>query len=224
MTSTMGPRDATSPRGSYEDGESGNRRMFDKRTLRRMYRTHFNAAIHTFRDAKAHHTLQHALPPSGTAVFLRKRPLFEREAEDFDIVTSLAKGGHGDTGSMYPPMRLSCWVCTTRRPITATVLHDCKLKADLKTPYIVHRTFPLPCFSEAMTNDDVCTGINLPRVRTSKSAIHVVIMYTPITTLVAFQQLLQRAVDGEHITCCMFGQTGSGKSHTMAGTCCVCMW
>lgn len=47
---------------------------------------------------------------------------------------------------------------------TGTVLHDCKLKADLKTPYIVHRTFPLPCFNETMSNDDVCAGINLPRV------------------------------------------------------------
>lgn len=107
----MGPRDAISPRGGHDDGESGNRRMFDKRTLRRMYRAHFDAAIHTFREAKSQHAAQHQLPPSGTAVFLRKRPLFEREAEDFDVITALTKGG----GHVHIPLisghytLLWCW-------------------------------------------------------------------------------------------------------------------
>lgn len=91
---TMGPRDteSTTPRGGHDDGDNtGTRRMFDKRTLRRMYRAHFDVAIQTYRSGEQHAKVQ-VLPPSGTAVYLRKRPLFDKEAEDFDVITALARG------------------------------------------------------------------------------------------------------------------------------------
>ncbi len=85
----MGPRDIEST--THDDGDTGTRRMFDKRTLRRMYRAHFDVAIQTYRSGEQHRAVQ-VLPPSGTAVYLRKRPLFEKEAEDFDVITALPQG------------------------------------------------------------------------------------------------------------------------------------
>jgi hypothetical protein len=89
----MAPRENELTTRGGDDDESGTRRMFDKRTLRKMYKQHFDTAIEAYREdpVRVNRALQ-SLPPSGTAVFVRKRPLFSNETEDFDCVTCIAKG------------------------------------------------------------------------------------------------------------------------------------
>ena len=92
------------------DDEPGTRRMFDKRTLRKMYSSVFCESIQQFQEqqvAGVRSVAVPALPPGGTAVYLRKRQLFPKEVEEseYDIITPLPKGGC-DVGGGAPE---DCW-------------------------------------------------------------------------------------------------------------------
>lgn len=140
------------------------RQNFDKRTLRRMYKESFASGIAGL-QAQAYPRM-HADVPS-TYVYARKRPMFPEEMaqQDFDVV-------HTQVGGV--------------------VVHDCRMKASLKSGYMSLYSYPLQTFGDGATNEDVYKGIEL-------------------------QQMLDFAEIGGMATCCMFGQTGSGKSYTMAG-------
>mmetsp|Transcript_173137 Transcript_173137/g.555180 ORF Transcript_173137/g.555180 Transcript_173137/m.555180 type:complete len:1387 (-) Transcript_173137:544-4704(-) len=105
--------------------EEGGRQMFDKNTLRTNHRDMFMTALATYQLRRSKSaSLGEAEEPSanfagsGLRVYLRKRPLFEKEAQqrgDYDIATILPPGG--------------------------AIIHNCLFQADLKTPYIQHHKF-----------------------------------------------------------------------------------
>eukprot|EP00405_Crypthecodinium_cohnii_P045007 CAMPEP_0206582790 /NCGR_PEP_ID=MMETSP0325_2-20121206/34705_1 /ASSEMBLY_ACC=CAM_ASM_000347 /TAXON_ID=2866 /ORGANISM="Crypthecodinium cohnii, Strain Seligo" /LENGTH=1080 /DNA_ID=CAMNT_0054089561 /DNA_START=164 /DNA_END=3406 /DNA_ORIENTATION=- len=107
--------------------EAGGRQMFDKNTLRTVNRDMFMSALVTYhaRRLKAGASkgeMQQRKPAnedgSGLRVYLRKRPLFDKEIQqrgDYDIATILQPGG--------------------------AIIHNCLFQADLKTPFIQHCKF-----------------------------------------------------------------------------------
>ncbi|KIZ05126.1 kinesin-13 [Monoraphidium neglectum] len=153
----------------------GSRVVFDKRTLRKKHGAAFAAAI---RDHYAAGTFLDEVAqglggdPSPTAndepvqVFARKRPIFQDEADagEFDVA---AASPHG------------------------LLVHACRMRADLRTPFLATYYSPLFAFDEAASNAQVVERIGLG-------------------------QLLEAAAAGGDSALCCFGQTGSGKSYTMA--------
>lgn len=132
--------------------------MFDKNTLRMVHRDLFTDAVRRYRGelecrsdvvpSTARHTHRPYTPP--VQVFLRKRPIFEKEERqhnDFDVVT------------VYKGSPLS----------TQLVLHDCLFGADLKTPYIKHLHFEFDhVFSEDAENLTVYKAAASDLVRYSR--------------------------------------------------------
>jgi len=136
--------------------EEGGRQMFDKNTLRTNHRDLFMAAIADWRQEN----LNDACDDSGAEishngggavrVYLRKRPLFEKEEKqrnDYDVV------------SIIPASP-----CPSK-----VVLHNCLFQADLKTPYLHHLTFDFDrAFSEHATNEEVYDSIAAELVESSR--------------------------------------------------------
>lgn len=113
--------------------------MFDKNELRSMHKEMFEAAILKTRTELL--ATEKDEEPEGTRgavqVFLRKRPLFEKEQEirgEYDALTVIPR-------KPYPK---------------EVVLHNCQFQADLKTPFITHVHFGFDCvFPEDLSNDAV---------------------------------------------------------------------
>jgi len=127
----------------------GSRTVFDKRTLRRKYGAAFAAAIRdaqrsgSFLDEVAEQMHGDPAPVAGTEpvqVFARKRPLFHEEAEagEFDVVTASPHG---------------------------CLVYACRMRADLRSPYLATHYSPLFAFDESATNAAVIRRIRLDQVR-----------------------------------------------------------
>ncbi|CAD7936675.1 unnamed protein product [Amoebophrya sp. A120] len=125
------------PGGANDDDERSFRQMFDKNTLRTEKGGKlFQAVIDKVRQGGLPEIApppQDSLPPfKGSAsvkVFVRKRPMFEKDirSQDFDTVT--VHPGHVD-------------------------VHNCLYHADLKTQFVQHNSFHLDmCFDENATNE-----------------------------------------------------------------------
>ncbi|GBF99369.1 hypothetical protein Rsub_12173 [Raphidocelis subcapitata] len=153
----------------------GTRIVYDKRTLRRKYAGVFVSAIAeysargSFLDEVADTLGGDPAPSAGdepVQVFARKRPLFREEAErgEFDVVTASPHG---------------------------VLVHACRMRPDLRSPYLATHYSPLYAFDELSSNAEVVDCIRLDK-------------------------LLAAAAAGGDTALCCFGQTGSGKSFTMA--------
>lgn len=139
-----------------DEDEKCGRQMFDKNTLRTRERDLFRPAIHQYRLDKCTDDwvggevpFEELAASSMVRVFVRKRPLFEKEEKkngDYDVATILP--GH---------------------PVpTQVVLHNCLFQADLKTPYIQHLTFEFDhVWDQFAENDDVYWNAAAPLVRSS---------------------------------------------------------
>merc|ERR1712137_69770 len=132
--------------GNLEAVEQGGRQMFDKNTLRARHQELFVSAIQNHRrqilqlDDQCSHDISQAenstVPHVNVIrVYVRKRPLFEKESQDdFDVVT------------VWPGKPVS----------TELVLHNCLFQADLKTPFIQHLGFEYDhVFPQSADNSDV---------------------------------------------------------------------
>ena len=121
------------------------RQMIDRDTLRLENRAMFERAITYWRTQHqlTHHTETHA--HDRTCVYVRKRPLFDREREgrEFDVVTVTSP--------------------------TTIVTHNCLFQADLKTPYITHCQFGFSgCFGESASSEQVFSRTSLRIVEHAK--------------------------------------------------------
>ncbi|CAD7959783.1 unnamed protein product [Amoebophrya sp. A25] len=123
--------------GGNDRDEKSFRQMFDKNTLRiEKGGKLFQAVIEKVRAGALPELAPptDSLPPyksNSVKVFVRKRPMFEKDLrkEDFDTVT--VHPGHVN-------------------------IHNCLYQADLKTQFVQHNSFHLDnCFGEHATNDDV---------------------------------------------------------------------
>jgi len=116
------------------DNDPVTRQMVDRDTLRLENREMFVKAINFWRRSRHHKDSQtiSANNNHSTSVYIRKRPLFDREAaaREYDTVT----------------------VPDAKNIIT----HNCLFQADLKTPYLTHLRFKFSqCFDEQSSNEDV---------------------------------------------------------------------
>lgn len=133
-------RPSATPRPSGPENEPSDasdpvtRQMIDRDTLRLENRDMFVRAISYWRSKNVN-SLQdiHSGPSkSSVAVYVRKRPLFDREAvaKEYDVLTVVDH--------------------------STIVTHNCLFQADLKTPYVVHSKFRFnKCFDENTQNIDV---------------------------------------------------------------------
>lgn len=146
-------RSLTVQRSGAQGGEveQGGRQMFDKNTLRFQHRKLFVAALERYRkrmaldrngaesvdtDAPDLALCTLRLTPGAIHVFLRKRPLFPKEAAN----------GEYDITSLPPGSPLA----------TQVVLHNCLFQADLKTPFMQHMWFDFDhVFGEDVGNFEV---------------------------------------------------------------------
>lgn len=120
------------------------RQMIDRDTLRLENRALFIKAIHYWRSK--HPGWEEASNSSSrVSVYVRKRPLFDKEA--------MAK--EFDTVSVTGP--------------NAIVTHNCLFQADLKTPYLSHSKFVFnKCFDENASNQFVFQVSAKPLVELAK--------------------------------------------------------
>jgi kinesin family protein 2/24 len=97
--------------------------MFDKNTLRVNGREVFVPAISHWKQQNCAHITgaqEDEIQQSAVQVYVRKRPMFEKEYNaDYDV----------------------CTVLPGRPVSTQMVMHNCLYQADLKTPFINHLTF-----------------------------------------------------------------------------------
>eukprot|EP00195_Chlamydomonas_chlamydogama_P015896 CAMPEP_0202911688 /NCGR_PEP_ID=MMETSP1392-20130828/55658_1 /ASSEMBLY_ACC=CAM_ASM_000868 /TAXON_ID=225041 /ORGANISM="Chlamydomonas chlamydogama, Strain SAG 11-48b" /LENGTH=340 /DNA_ID=CAMNT_0049602299 /DNA_START=141 /DNA_END=1159 /DNA_ORIENTATION=+ len=108
------------------------RRVFDKRTLRKMYRQSFIAGIEKCRQLHASKKGDRFQQPGNSvAVYARLRPLFQHEADagEFAVVDVTATGPQ---------------------------VYSCQMKPDLKHGFIATYNFPVFAFSDRTTTDEVC--------------------------------------------------------------------
>jgi kinesin family protein 2/24 len=109
--------------------------MYDKRTLRVKRRDVFERAISNFAPATTNQSLEDA----GVSVYVRKRPLFEKEQGDgeFDAITV-----HGKS---------------------LVVAHTASFQADLRTPFMTHHHWPFDhVFDENASNGAVYEEVVTP--------------------------------------------------------------
>lgn len=132
-----------------DEEERCHRQMFDKNTLRTNHRDTFVTAIQQWRKEVNLETRQYEDEHAAVRVFVRKRPLFEKEERqrgDYDII------------SVLPGRPFS----------TRVVLHNCLFQADLKTPFIHHLTFDFDrVFGEGAESQDVYTSVASPLIQSS---------------------------------------------------------
>ena len=135
------PPPASGTENQATDNDPVTRQMIDRDTLRLENRAMFVEAISFWRSKHPHskdvthsgHPAEPSTPStSSVQVYVRKRPLFDREAvaREYDIVTVV----HPST----------------------IVTHNCLFQADLKTPYLMHSRFHFSrCFDERTSNAEV---------------------------------------------------------------------
>eukprot|EP01048_Picozoa_sp_COSAG05_P018685 COSAG05_NODE_2778_length_2648_cov_85.555904_1_plen_357_part_00 len=165
----MGAEQSTQTDGKGPTGPAKNE---DKRTARLQNKDSFVGAIEKYRAAQPpdigiRSTCSRDDASEGIHVCVRKRPLFEGEAAkgDYDATTVIS-------GSQI-------------------VVHDGRMKPDMRTMFMRHQTYSFDrVFDAATTSETVYAGTAGPLVR--------------------------RAVAGGVATVFMFGQTGSGKTFTMS--------
>eukprot|EP00927_Polykrikos_kofoidii_P065248 TRINITY_DN6102_c0_g1_i1.p1 TRINITY_DN6102_c0_g1~~TRINITY_DN6102_c0_g1_i1.p1 ORF type:complete len:1613 (+),score=322.71 TRINITY_DN6102_c0_g1_i1:152-4840(+) len=179
-------------------------KAFDKNSLRLR-----NGAI--FVDALAKWETVHArlivvpqrrLLSGGCSVYVRKRPMFEKDTRrcDFDVLTVLGNAGSDGNsatsagsplttiaGAATPPPAASSTPWTIGQDI---VHHACMFDRSLVAPFVIHTQFQFDgVFDAVCSNEDVYRVVGRP--------------------------LLEHALDGKTATLFIFGQTGSGKTYTM---------
>eukprot|EP00930_Biecheleria_cincta_P016695 TRINITY_DN13476_c0_g1_i1.p1 TRINITY_DN13476_c0_g1~~TRINITY_DN13476_c0_g1_i1.p1 ORF type:complete len:470 (-),score=83.59 TRINITY_DN13476_c0_g1_i1:122-1531(-) len=141
----------TSTSSSSSKDNEKTRQMYDKRELRRMFKARYMEKLDSWRKSRLRDAV--TMEPetvSRVQVFLRKRPLFEYEAEadEFDVVS--VRGG------------------------VQVVVHSCLTKADLKSLYIHHQGFQFHhAFDERASDEDVyhqCAFSAVEHVRSGKVA------------------------------------------------------
>lgn len=138
------PQSVSAGQAGGDDEEKCGRQMFDKNTLRTMNRDLFMSAIKVFRQERGlRDGVNDMVQPTdglpvqkkGVKVFLRKRPIFEKEEKqrgDFDVTSTMR-----DNPSMV-------------------LVHNCMFQADLKTPYISHLSYEFDSiFHERAENNEV---------------------------------------------------------------------
>jgi hypothetical protein len=136
-------------RGSSDSSDPVTRQMIDRDTLRLENRNLFAKAIHFWRSQNISET-SFSQPDSSfsrVSVYVRKRPLFDREAvaKEFDSVSVLSPN--------------------------IIVTHNCLFQADLKTPFLNHSKFSFThCFDENASNESVFDLAAQPLVNLSKSS------------------------------------------------------
>jgi kinesin family protein 2/24 len=111
--------------------------MYDKRTLRLKRREVFERGISNFTPA----AMAHSLEDAGVSVYVRKRPLFEKEQGEgeFDAITV-----HGKS---------------------LVVSHTASFQADLRTPFMTHHHWPFDhVFDGQARNADVYEEVVTPLV------------------------------------------------------------
>ena len=129
------------------------RQMIDRDTLRLENRSLFAKAIQFWRSQNIVETSRpdsassSALFSPRVSVYVRKRPLFDREAvgKEFDSVSVLGPN--------------------------IIVTHNCLFQADLKTPFLNHSKFSFTqCFDETASNESVFDFAAKPLVNLSQSS------------------------------------------------------
>lgn len=137
--------------GAAPRDKEGGRQMFDKNELRSMHSEMFQAAILKMRNELFLSAEQKEEEPEGTRgalqVFLRKRPLSEKEQQvraEYDALTVI-------------PRKPYC---------NEVVLHNCQFQADLKTAFITHIHYGFDCvFPEDVSNEVVYAQTAQPLVQ-----------------------------------------------------------
>lgn len=146
------------------------RTNFDKRSIRKMYAVPFEHAIRDITQQPISSQDEPVLAYSSqdVQVFCRKRPINSAELgrRIFDVL----KVG----------------------PAGAPTVFDCRIHRDMRHLQLNNYCFPVPCFDEHTTTEQVCEKVRL-------------------------DEFYELAARGGHGTLCMFGQTGSGKTYTMGG-------
>jgi len=189
---TVRPKLGTSA-GAGEAGVAA--KAFDKNSLRLRNGSIFVDALAKWRAAHARCKPQppRRLLPGMCAVYVRKRPMFERDTKrcDFDVLTVVGSGaGDGDIASDSNSEDDSAEQPNTRHIGQEMVHHACMFDRSLVTPFVHHTTFPYDgVFDAESSNEDVYHVVGRP--------------------------LLENALAGNLATLFVFGQTGSGKTFTM---------
>jgi kinesin family protein 2/24 len=152
-----------------EEEDLTTRRMFDKRLLRRRHKDEFIQTLSLWRSQHLQDSPPQASDASSSRVrvCVRKRPLFENEmqADEFDVISVRDR---------------------------EVVVHNCLTKADLRSLFVSHMSFPFSrAFGEDTTDDQVYMECAAPAV--------------------------EHTLNAGVATIFMFGQTGSGKTYTMGG-------
>eukprot|EP00929_Paragymnodinium_shiwhaense_P061113 TRINITY_DN3051_c0_g3_i2.p1 TRINITY_DN3051_c0_g3~~TRINITY_DN3051_c0_g3_i2.p1 ORF type:complete len:1708 (+),score=404.31 TRINITY_DN3051_c0_g3_i2:70-5193(+) len=141
------PRPQSVSAAAADDDEKGGRQMFDKNTLRTMpaNRDLFMRAVQQYRQSRAKGAEAPQSDPNAMLeVFVRKRPIFEKELHraDYDI--------------------------TTIRGSAEVVVHNCLFQADLKTPFVNHLSYKFDrVFDEKAENSDVYVEAAADLIRNS---------------------------------------------------------
>eukprot|EP00208_Stichococcus_sp_RCC1054_P004971 CAMPEP_0206148316 /NCGR_PEP_ID=MMETSP1473-20131121/36278_1 /ASSEMBLY_ACC=CAM_ASM_001109 /TAXON_ID=1461547 /ORGANISM="Stichococcus sp, Strain RCC1054" /LENGTH=368 /DNA_ID=CAMNT_0053545611 /DNA_START=144 /DNA_END=1246 /DNA_ORIENTATION=- len=153
-----------------KDNDPSTRKNFDKRTIRKMHAKSFEHAISGLHRQSQTNGDEPVLQYTAqdVQVYCRKRPInaTEMERRAFDVL----KVG----------------------PAGAPTVHDCRIHRDMRHLQLNNYCFPVPCFDENTTTEQLCERVQL-------------------------DQFYELAARGGHGTLCMFGQTGSGKTYTMGG-------
>jgi len=132
-------------------------RAIDKNSLRLRNGRIFIDALAAWRAAHSRTptSLARRLLPGMCAVYIRKRPMFERDARrsDFDVLTVVAAPIREDAVAED--------VVTYKGQ--EIVHHACMFEKDLSTPFVSHTQFPFDgVFDVGATNDDVYRHVGRP--------------------------------------------------------------
>lgn len=152
--------------------EVDNKKMFDKRELRRRNREAFEKQLATWREKNPRQVKNGptALDAQRVKVCVRKRPLFPHEEEEFDVVS--VRG-------------------------TELVVHNCLTKADLKSLFVSHMGFHFArSFGENVSDEEVYAHVGEPAIRyaaNGKSATIFMFGQTGSGKTHTMQALLERA-------------------------------
>jgi hypothetical protein len=104
------------------------------------------------------------------------------------------------------------------------MVHDCRMHPDLQHAFLSNHCFPVPCFDENTSTEELCRDVQLDEVRPRCQQLQH-FCNRPCIWLGCLQpfhstdnmdiwlmlQLFELAANGGHGTVCMFGQTGSGE-------------
>lgn len=157
---------------SPKKGDAGpdTRTNFDKRSIRKMYAMPFEHAI---RDICCQ------------PISIAEEPVLNYSSQDVQVYCRKRPINSGETGRrVFDILKVG--------PAGAPTVYDCRIHRDMRHLQLNNHCFPVPCFDEKTTTEQVCEKVQL-------------------------QQFYELAASGGHGTLCMFGQTGSGKTYTMGG-------